>query len=117
MTFSINPTADKTQALFQSMAIAQNGTGTGSAITGGAPAAAPPAAAASNGTASAAPAAASGGAAAGGNVQSGQGTLANGGACTCAVTCSPGSFPAVNAQGLGAFGGMAGEFLEVPFAI
>ncbi|EFW98513.1 serine-threonine rich protein [Grosmannia clavigera kw1407] len=35
MVFSINPTANKTQAIFQEMAIAQNGTGTGSAITGG----------------------------------------------------------------------------------
>ncbi|EGX97111.1 serine-threonine rich protein, putative [Cordyceps militaris CM01] len=51
MVFSINPTADKTQAMFQSLAIAQNGTGEATPITGGtgkpgaAPAApAPPAA-------------------------------------------------------------------------
>ncbi|KGQ12502.1 hypothetical protein BBAD15_g1739 [Beauveria bassiana D1-5] len=35
MVFSINPTANKTQALFQSMAIAQNGTGEATPITGG----------------------------------------------------------------------------------
>lgn len=35
MTFSINPTAEKTQAMFQSMAIQQRGNGDGSAITGG----------------------------------------------------------------------------------
>ncbi|TVY81506.1 putative GPI-anchored cupredoxin, partial [Lachnellula suecica] len=33
MTFSINPTANKTQAMFEQMAIAQNGTGTAGAIT------------------------------------------------------------------------------------
>ncbi|KAM3515618.1 hypothetical protein MY11210_000796 [Beauveria gryllotalpidicola] len=49
MVFSINPTAEKTQALFQSMAIAQNGTGEATPITGGtgnpgaAPAPPPPA--------------------------------------------------------------------------
>lgn len=34
MVMSINPTAEKTQAMFQSLAIAQNGTGAGGAITG-----------------------------------------------------------------------------------
>ncbi|TQV99987.1 hypothetical protein V2A60_005402 [Cordyceps javanica] len=48
MVFSINPTAEKTQAMFQAMAIAQNGTGEATPITGGtgpgAAPAAPPAA-------------------------------------------------------------------------
>ncbi|OAA73881.1 Cupredoxin [Cordyceps fumosorosea ARSEF 2679] len=35
MVFSINPTAEKTQAMFQQMAIAQNGTGEATPITGG----------------------------------------------------------------------------------
>lgn len=35
MTLSINPTAEKTQSMFQQMAIAQNGQGQPSAITGG----------------------------------------------------------------------------------
>lgn len=116
MTFSINPTAAKTQAMFQSMAIAQNGTGAGSAITGGGaaagngsaaapPAAAPPAAAPPAAQPSSAPAA---GAGTGGTTSTGTGTLQNG-QCQCAVTCSVGNLPAANAQGLGMFGGMAGR--------
>lgn len=114
MTFSINPTAAKTQAMFQSMAIAQNGTGAGTGITGGQ---APPPAAGGNGSAAAPPAAppAEGGAAAGGAAGGagavtptmGQGQIQNG-ACVCAVTCSTGSFPAAQAQGVGAFGGLPG---------
>lgn len=110
MTFSINPTAAKTQAMFQSMAIAQNGTGAGTGITGGA---APPAAGAGNATgggAAAAPPASGGSAAGGSSVQPtmGQGTV-QGGACVCAVTCASGSFPAAQAQGVGAFGGLPGK--------
>lgn len=116
MTFSINPSAAKTQAMFQSMAISQNGTGSATAITGGT------GTAAANGTAAAAPAAppaagtgstgAAAGAAAGtGGATTGTGTLQNG-QCQCAVTCTAGSLPAANVQGLGAFGGMTGKFLE-----
>ncbi|GKT49941.1 putative GTP cyclohydrolase URC1 [Colletotrichum spaethianum] len=105
MTFSINPTAEKSQALFQSMAIQQKGNGAPSAITGGTPPAAAPAAPAASSAAAAAPAAP----AAGGNVQQGTGQVNGVGACVCAVTCSAGSFPAVNAQGVGSFGGMAGS--------
>ncbi|KAJ0124897.1 serine-threonine rich protein [Diaporthe amygdali] len=113
MTFSINPTAAKTQAMFQSMAIAQNGTGAATPITGGsappANSAAPPNA--TGGGAAAAPAeGGSAGAAAGGSATTptmGQGTIQNG-ACVCAVSCSVGSFPAAQAQGLGAFGGLPG---------
>lgn len=114
MTFSINPTAAKTQAMFQSMAIAQNGTGMGTAITGGTGAAA--GAAASNGTAAAggaaaapaAPAAGTGSTAGTGGATTGTGTLQNG-QCQCAVTCTAGALPAANVQGLGAFGGMTGK--------
>lgn len=104
MAFSINPTAEKSQAMFQAMAIAQKGTGAPSAITGGgngtaAPPAAPPAAA------PAAPPAESGAVA----PSQGMGQIVPGtGQCICAVTCAPGSFPAVQAQGVGAFGGMGG---------
>ncbi|KAK7948242.1 uncharacterized protein PG986_009128 [Apiospora aurea] len=102
MTFSINPTAEKSQALFQSMAIAQKGQGAPSAIVGGG---------AANGTAPPPPPAA-------GAPRppprrqprrAGIGQLTPGtGQCVCAVSCAPGSFPAVAAQGLGAFGGMPG---------
>ncbi|KAI0163047.1 hypothetical protein BJ166DRAFT_283887 [Pestalotiopsis sp. NC0098] len=104
MTFSINPTADKTQAMFQAMAIAQKGTGAGSAITGNGTAAAPPAAAAPAASSAASSAA---GAAATGSVQQGTGNL-QAGQCVCAVSCGTGAFPAVQAQGVGAFGGFAG---------
>lgn len=99
MTFSINPTAEKTQAMFQAMAIQQNGNGAGSAITGNATETA------STSAVAAAPAATSG--AATGSISMGSGTVENG-ACVCAVTCSTGSFPAVAAQGVDAFGGFAG---------
>ncbi|KAI3398770.1 hypothetical protein diail_8637 [Diaporthe ilicicola] len=117
MTFSINPTATKTQAMFQSMAIAQNGTGAAAPITGGTGSAAPAAGAGAanstgSGSGSAAGAAAGGsgsGSAASGSTTPtmGQGSV-QGGACVCAVTCASGSFPAAQAQGLGAFGGLPG---------
>ncbi|KAI1373736.1 Cupredoxin [Hypoxylon crocopeplum] len=104
MTFSINPTAEKTQAIFQSMAIAQNGTGDGSAITGNATESA-----GSTTTAVAAePAATSSVAEMPAGVSMGSGTV-EGGACVCAVTCASGSFPVAAAQGIGAFGGFGGS--------
>jgi hypothetical protein len=103
MVFSINPTAAKTQAMFQALAIKQKGTGKETPITGGAPitppeggAAAPPAAP----PAAAPPAAAPG-------VVPGQGVI-EGGACKCVVQCNAGSFAAPN-QGLGAVGGVGGS--------
>ncbi|KAJ2905236.1 putative serine-threonine rich protein [Zalerion maritima] len=118
MTFSINPTADKTQAMFQAMAIQQRGAGDPSAITGGE---APPGAAnpADNSTVvdpaltslsslpgaeSTAIATATGTA----DVVQGTGTVLPDGSCACAVVVGSGSFPAVGAQGIGNFGGMAG---------
>jgi len=126
MTFSINPTADKTQALFQSMAIAQNGTGTGSVITGGDAAA--PAASAEASTASAGEAAAAtsvtatvageatatesaAAAAETSGIAVGTGQIGADGSCSCAVVCNVGPFPAV-AQGAGAFGGLSGKRLS-----
>lgn len=125
MTFSINPTAEKTQAMFQAMAIAQKGNGAGSAITGGEGA---PAAGAGNAASSAAPPAggqsttlaqlpgATGAASetvgqvasSTGSIVQGTGTVLPDGSCSCAVVVGNGAFPAVEAQGLGAFGGMAG---------
>ncbi|KAI0513220.1 Cupredoxin [Xylaria bambusicola] len=108
MVFSINPTAEKSQALFQSMAIQQKGQGAGSAITGNATSSAIASDVASTPVASATEAA--GGATetgAAGAIQTGEGQLVAG-ACVCAVVCGAGSFPAVNAQGIGNFGGVPG---------
>jgi plastocyanin len=123
MAFSINPTAEKTHAMFQSLAIQQRGQGAGSAITGGQPAAAappagaaPPAApAASSPPAAVAPGAPGVGAALPSGVVAGAGTVASDGTCMCLVSCQFDSsqFPAA-AQGAGAFGGVGGS---VPMAI
>lgn len=103
MVFSINPTAEKTQAMFQGMAIAQNGTGSATPITGGqgaAPSSSPVTAPSNN----------SGGSGA----TPGQGTVGADGSCTCIASCSAGSFPAA-VQGVGAFGGMGGKCSVSPF--
>jgi len=121
MTFSINPTAEKTHAMFQALAIAQNGAGADSAIVGGAapppadPAAAPSGAASSPVSIAAPSATGSAGGAAGTGVVSGTGTIGQDGLCACAVTCSfdGASFPAP-IQGRDSFGGMAGA---VPIAM
>ncbi|KAM3442565.1 hypothetical protein NHJ13734_002340 [Beauveria thailandica] len=136
MTFSINPTANKTQALFQANAIAGNGTGEATPITGGtanpgaAPAPPPPANAEEPNESTTTepvneeptsslpaeePAAteASASPAAGGegkgsaDATTGTGTVGADGSCTCVVACNAGGFPAA-AQGAGAFGGFAG---------
>ncbi|CAK7202930.1 hypothetical protein SEUCBS139899_005657 [Sporothrix eucalyptigena] len=123
MTFSINPTANKTQAMFQEMAIAQNGTGTGSAITGNGgttaaggttgttttAASGDSLTATLGGTAATNTAVASAGSTAGTGLTSGTGTVNADGSCSCAVVCNSGSFPAVQAQGIGAFGGFGGS--------
>lgn len=121
MVFSINPSTDKTHAMFQALAISQKGNGGGSAITGGTPPAAAPGApaAAPPAPAAAPPAAASSLAplpsgtapngAVGTGIVTGAGTIGADGACVCAVSCSfGGGFPAA-AQGAGAFGGFGGE--------
>ncbi|CAK7209252.1 hypothetical protein SCUCBS95973_000376 [Sporothrix curviconia] len=121
MTFSINPTANKTQAMFQEMAIAQNGTGTGSAITGNG---GTTAAGGTTGTTTTAATSDSLTATLGGTVATstaaaastggtglttGTGTVNADGSCSCAVVCNADSFPAVQAQGIGAFGGFGGS--------
>ncbi|KAI0472434.1 Cupredoxin [Xylaria cf. heliscus] len=110
MVFSINPTAEKTQAIFQAMAIQQKGQGAGSAITGNATSSAVASEVATTSAAGATEVA--GGAtqtgSADGAIQTGTGQIIAG-ACVCAVTCGAGSFPAVNAQGIGNFGGVPGS--------
>lgn len=41
-------------------------------------------------------------------VTPGQGKVGPDGSCQCVVQCAPGSFPAMDAQGLGAMGGASG---------
>lgn len=148
MVFSINPSQENTHAQFQANAIAQNGDGAATGITGGEgvpPAedsAAPPAGEAppveegqdtaaetvaeetaaqtdsgavlptSAGDVAAPSAPAAGGQTLGGGIVMGQGVMADDGSCQCAVQCAGGSFPDPAAQGVNAFGGIAGEFLS-----
>lgn len=109
MTFSVNPTAEKTHAQFQSAAIAQNGTGALAPIQGGAPGAAPPAAGAPPPPpappADAAPPAPPAGAST--ELVAGSGAPLPNGQCSCSCFCGVSSFPTA-AQGIGAVGGMGG---------
>ncbi|KAI1428800.1 Cupredoxin [Xylaria sp. FL1777] len=108
MVFSINPTAAKTQALFQAMAIAQKGQGAGSAITGNATSSAIASDAATSVASATSVAGATETASAGGSIQTGTGQIVAG-ACVCAVTCAAGSFPDASVQGVGHFGGVSGS--------
>ncbi|KAL8666177.1 MAG: hypothetical protein Q9202_001684 [Teloschistes flavicans] len=136
MTFSINPTADKTQAMFMAMAIQQNGTamdntmsmGSGSssmmmATTSTAmapPASSPPATVQGP---SAQPTAAAptppdpampappppqnmAAAAAGTSMSQGTGTTGSAGQCSCSCLCGVAAFPA--GAGMGMWGGYSG---------
>ncbi|KAG8419367.1 hypothetical protein J3458_004238 [Metarhizium acridum] len=101
MVLSINPSTEKTHAMFQGMAIAQNGTGSASPITGGQPGGtSPPSAPGGVGGNST-------GGAGGSGATPGKGTVGPDGSCQCVVSCSNDAFPAA-AQGVGAFGGMSG---------
>jgi hypothetical protein len=100
MTFSINPTANKTQAMFQQMAIAQNGTGTASPITGGSTTSVASVAAVTT-VASAASAGSTG-------LTSGSGTFNTDGSCECSCLCGVAAFPNAAVQGVDAYGGMSG---------
>lgn len=111
MTFSINPTQNKTQAMFQQMAIAQNGTGTTAVIAGGS-------STGSTSTFSAAGSAATQSSNTGtdgtsgtgtGTLTTGTGTLDAGGNCDCSCLCGAASFPNAAIQGVGAFGGVPGK--------
>jgi hypothetical protein len=100
MTFSINPTANKTQAEFQAMAIAQNSTGTTAVIVGGT---------ASTTISTTAAAAATAASVNSGTMVSGTGTFNTGGACECSCLCGVAAFPNAAVQGIGAFGGLSGK--------
>ncbi|KAK4186579.1 hypothetical protein QBC35DRAFT_266160 [Podospora australis] len=108
MVFSINPTAEKTHAMFQALAIQQKGNGAGGAITGNGPA--PDANAGASGSAAAPSLATPTGAAPAVNtgVVTGVGQVGADGACVCAVQCSFGGFPNVAVQGRDSFGGYGG---------
>ena len=86
--------------MFQQMAIAQNGTGAASPITGGTTSAAAGASAATT-VASAAAAGATG-------LVAGTGSVNSGGSCDCSCLCGVEAFPNAAVQGLGGFGGMSG---------
>ena len=109
MTFSINPTAAKTQDMFKNMAIQQNGTASASAPSASAappaasaapPPAASPAAPPASPPAAAPPPATS--------IASGSGTTDGSGACQCSCLCGVAQFPVADVQGIGNFGGMSG---------
>jgi len=98
MTFSINPTQNKTQAMFQQMAIAQNGTGTPAVIAGGT---------GSTSTVAVAGSAATSSSSSSSGLTTGTGALDGTGACQCSCLCGEAAFPNA-AQGLAAFGGLPG---------
>jgi hypothetical protein len=102
MVFSINPTAEKTQAKFKELAIAQNGTGALPPIVGGPPASSAPAPSPTAGQPPAQTAPGNGMATGIGQVQDGQ--------CTCSCLCGVASFPNPGLQGRGAYGGFAGSY-------
>jgi len=108
MTFSINPTVNKTQAMFKQMAIAQNGTGTPSVITGGTATVAAAPAGTTVATAAAAPASVATSTSGATGLTSGSGSLNSGGECECSCLCGVAAFPNAAVQGIGAFGGMSG---------
>ncbi|KAG9234817.1 hypothetical protein BJ875DRAFT_440943 [Amylocarpus encephaloides] len=116
MTFSINPTAGKTQAMFQQLAIAQNGTGALAPIQGGqaSATAAPPAASAAPaaeapkaGETPAASPSAEAPKAEAPSMSNGSGQQ-SGDSCSCSCLCGVASFPNAQVQGLGSYGGMSG---------
>ncbi|KFZ19043.1 hypothetical protein V502_03828 [Pseudogymnoascus sp. VKM F-4520 (FW-2644)] len=107
MTFSINPTAAKSQADFMQLAIAQNGTGTAANIVGGTTSVGAAAAATTAAAAAVATDAAANNSA-GTAMAAGTGAAGAGGACACSCFCGVSSFP-LAAQGVGASGGMPGS--------
>ncbi|KAH8793536.1 hypothetical protein F5882DRAFT_398701 [Hyaloscypha sp. PMI_1271] len=101
MTFSINPTADKTQAMFQQLAVAQNGTGTTPVIAGGS---------GTGATSSSVAGAAATSSANSGTLAPGTGTIDGTGACQCSCLCGVASFPNAAIQGVNGFGGLPAKF-------
>ena len=108
MTFSINPTLNKTQQAFQAMAISQNGTGTTAVIAGGSATGGSSSVAVAG---SAATSVANSGSSGSGTLVTGTGSLDGTGACDCSCLCGAASFPNAAIQGVGAFGGLPGKLL------
>ncbi|KAK4457500.1 Plastocyanin, chloroplastic [Cladorrhinum samala] len=108
MVFSINPSAAKTHAMFQSLAIQQKGNLAGGAITGNGPAVDPNASASASVSLAVPTATASAGGAANTGVVSGVGQVGADGTCICAVQCSFSGFPNAAVQGRDSFGGYGG---------
>ncbi|KAK3985768.1 Plastocyanin, chloroplastic [Cladorrhinum sp. PSN332] len=114
MVFSINPTAAKTHAMFQALAIQQKGNGAGGAITGNGPAVDPNASASASVSLAVPTPTGSAGGAANTGVVTGVGQVGADGSCICAVQCSFGGFPNAAVQGRDSFGGYGGA---VPMAM
>ncbi|KAJ9247496.1 hypothetical protein C8Q69DRAFT_441521 [Paecilomyces variotii] len=120
MVFSINPTADKSQAAFQAAAMSINGTvsmdssmAASSSVAVAASSSVAVAASSSVAavaTSAAVPPPASSSSAA--SIAQGSGTLVSGGACDCSCLCGISAFPA--GAGLGMLGGMSGS---MPLAV
>ncbi|ROT42468.1 hypothetical protein SODALDRAFT_319140 [Sodiomyces alkalinus F11] len=120
MVFSINPTAERTHAMFQSIAIS-GGNGDAAPITGGEPAPAPeqpPTESAPPPPIDSLPPVQSGlppieggnnVLPPGGGIQDGIGQIDGNGACVCSVQCDMGAFPNLEQQGIGAVGGIGGS--------
>jgi len=106
MTFSINPTVNKTQAMFQQMAVAQNGTGSTAVIAGGSSTGGSSSVAVAGSAATSS--ANSGSVGSSGTLVTGTGSLDSTGACDCSCLCGAASFPNAAIQGVGAFGGVPG---------
>lgn len=133
MVFSVNPTKEKSHAAFKETAIAQNGEGEGTPITGGEPpaddgeAAEPPAGGEEPPAEGEEPPAegeqpaegeepvveeppvAEEPVEGGTGPTPGQGTIGEDGSCLCMVSCASDAFPAAQAQGVGAVGGVPGS--------
>jgi len=138
MTFSINPTLNKTQADFEALAIQQNGTGTASGIVQGGSASAstvsvasgasstdvaPPASSSDSSSSSGSSSGSSSSGSSSGSSSSGStglttgtGITASGDACTCAVECAVGSIPNIAIQAVNNFGGMGSSIAAANLA-
>jgi plastocyanin len=105
MVFAINPTAEKSFEAFQSMAIAQNGTGAAATTTAAAAASGTVTLSVDNGngmtmTTAAAVATTT-------SIAAGWNTAGNAQSCSCACFCGVAAFPA--GAGVGAVGGFSGS--------
>jgi plastocyanin len=107
MTFSINPSQQKSQGAFANAAIAQNGTVASSAAPPALVASAPPASVEAATVAAAVPTESAVAPAAATGVVSGSGQQVEGEACSCSCFCGVGSFP-LPGQGAGMVGGISG---------